>query len=106
MDINELLQKNLIHEIGLSSLSEDEKNRLLEQAAEVILLSLVAKVEEELSDGKKEEFHRLLDTPDADAERIAFLKREIPDFERLLLKEILLLKAEILGAAAGLASVA
>lgn len=99
MNLKDIASTNLVAALGLSDLPEEGKNAFLKQAADEILVRIAARIEENLPEDKKPEFHKLFAEPHKDEERITFISREISDFETIVLKEALLFKAEALGRA-------
>lgn len=86
--------KQLIAEFGLTSFSKAQQIELLSQYYETLDLYLSMALEERLSDEQLAEFEELHDVGD-DATTLAWLKRAIVDYDRLVADETAAVKAAI-----------
>ena len=83
------LSKDIIKEWNLGSLSKEEQKVALENIGKMIYQAILVRSLDILSDGEEEELDTLLDkdtTTMADA--LAFLKKKIPSFDKLVREEI------------------
>jgi len=91
--IAELLNINLVKELGLDSLPAEKKAALIDQMMEVVESRINLKVLSILTEEEKKELDKVLDS---DADMIAFLKSKIPNFEIMVAETIANFKKEIL----------
>ena len=88
-----ILQQNIISELGLTALDDDKKIALIDKMSEVVQKRLTLKVVEQLSEDDKKEFTKILDSsPEKVAE---FLQKTFPDFLELVQQEVVQLKQEL-----------
>lgn len=92
MTIEEILNKNVFDTLDTTGVSEEEKKRFLEEATQLILVRVVERIEKELEPNLKEEFIALFTQEPSEDRRTRFLEQHVPDFEAILLEEVLLFK--------------
>lgn len=91
--ITELLNVNLVRELGLDSLPQEKKEVLINQMTEVLESRLNLEVLSILSEDDKKELDKVLDS---DGDMIAFLRSKIPNFDMMVAETVANLKKEIL----------
>lgn len=91
--IVELLNINLVKELGLDSLPEEKKNALVSQMADVVENRINLEVLSLLTEDQKKELDKVLD---ANGNIAVFLKSKIPNFEILVAETIANFKKEVL----------
>lgn len=94
--IEELLRTDMFKELGLESISYEERVELLDQMGKVVLEGIWVRILENLSDNDKIELEKLTDGVVASEELITFLKGKIPNFEDIVKEEIASYKSIIL----------
>ena len=92
--IKQALEGNLIEELGLVSLPEDQKLRLIDSLTELVGARTMARVAEALSDTDGEQFAKMVETS-APEEGVAWLQARGIKFDEILIEEIGLLKQEL-----------
>lgn len=80
--IADYLNINIIEELGLSNLSTERKNELLEQMLEVVEQRIFVLALERLPEEKKKDLDKLLDDEEGDIQD--FLIKELPNYESLV----------------------
>jgi len=98
MNTAEFLDASVLALVGLETAPKEEQDAFLAEATRLILLRLAARIKNELPAEKHEEFSRVFGGGASGEERAAFLEANIPDFEEILLQEILYFKAALLAA--------
>ena len=91
--ITELLNINLVKELGLDSLPQEKKAALINQMMEVVESRINLEVLSTLTEDEKKELDKVLDS---NGDMIAFLKEKIPNFELMVAETIANFKKEIL----------
>ena len=91
--IVELLNINLVKELGLDSLPHEKKGALIDQMLEVVESRINLEVLSILTEDEKKELDKVLDS---DGDMIKFLKEKIPNFNLLVAETIANFKKEIL----------
>ena len=91
--IAELLNINLVEELGLNSLPDEKKNQLINQMMEVIESRITLEVLSILTEKEKKEFDAVLDS---DGDMIEFLRGKIANFDILVAETVANFKKEIL----------
>lgn len=87
--VEELLNVDLLKELGLDTLDEDTKQGLIDDAGYVVIRGAWIKLFDALSDAKQEELSSLLDGDPENTEAIiGFLKKEIPNYEDIIKESI------------------
>lgn len=90
--------QNIINILGIQSLPDEKKVKLLEQISELVEKRLFLRLLNALPDQKKKEFENLLDTENQDAVNI-FLEKNAPDVPQWLNEELHRIKEELAGLA-------
>lgn len=83
----EIIEKNIIEELGLQDLPPETQINLLTQMTESVLKRITVQVLERLSDTERDEFAKLQEAGDAD-QVDEFLKTKIPNYEQMLKDEV------------------
>jgi hypothetical protein len=91
--ITELLNVNLVKELGLDSLPQEKKAALINQMSEVVENRINLEILSLLSEDQKKELDKVLDS---DGDMLAFLKSNVPNFEILVAETIANFKKEAL----------
>ena len=95
--IEELLKVDVLKELGLDDLDADSKQSLIDDAGYVMIRGAWIRLFEALSDAKQEELSKLLeDDPENTEAIIAFLKKELPNYDDLIKEEIASYKSILL----------
>ena len=90
--ITELLNINLVKELGLDSLPQEKKELLINQMMEVVESRINLEVLSILTEDEKEELDTVLDS---NADMVAFLRSKIPNFDLLVAETIANFKKEV-----------
>jgi len=91
--ITELLNINLVKELGLDTLSQEKRNALIDQMSEVVESRINLEVLSVLNEEQKKELDKVLDS---DADMVQFLRDKIPNFDLMVAETIANFKKEIL----------
>lgn len=81
------IQKNILEELGLENLPEETQIKLLTKMTETVLKRITIKVLEQLSEPERDEFYQLQESGDTDKIN-DFLRAKIPDYDKMVLKEV------------------
>ena len=92
--IKTALEGNLIEELGLTSLPEAEKLRLLDSWTELIGVRTMARIADNLSDTDGETFAKIIEK-ESPEETVSWLQAHGVKFEDTLLEEVARLKDEL-----------
>jgi hypothetical protein len=85
-----------LEELGLSGLSDDKKNVLVQQLLETLQLRVGTRLSEDLTDEQLDDFERTVgDAEDAGAVAEAWLKRNNPNYSVIVSEEVAKLKADL-----------
>ena len=90
------LESNIIAELGLGSLSDEQKVALLNKMSDVIQKRLTLRVLDEMSEGDKKEFEKILEAEAGSTQTADFLQKVFPDFLQMVQEEIERLKKELI----------
>lgn len=91
----EQMQKELIEELGLSSLPKDKQEELLIRMTEVLLKRIFVETMEKLNDTDRETYEKMIDE-NMDPEKIgAFLKEKVYNYDEMVQKIIVDFKEEM-----------
>lgn len=90
-----LLQTNIISLLGLESLSEERKTKLLEKLADLVFKQAMVRVMEKLSEADQAKLSKLIDAGDTDKTN-AFIVGKVPNFEKIMNEEIVKVKKEMI----------
>ena len=91
--ITELLNINLVKELGLDSMPAEKKNLLINQMSEVVESRINLEVLSVLTEDEKKELDKVLDS---DGDIIVFLRDKIPNFDLMVAETIANFKKEVL----------
>jgi len=94
--IEELVDINLLEAFGLGDASEEQKREFTEKSTEVILERVVRRVADAMAPDARDKFYALFKDGVGDDERWGFIDKHIPNFEEIMLEELLKFKAEAL----------
>jgi hypothetical protein len=96
MDTQQLLQANVIDEMGLQSLPPDRKQALLDKMTQTIHGRVLDRVLDTLSAEQRQQFEALL-ASDASPEKLdEFLKQNVTEYEKMAMEELLKFKQEMI----------
>ena len=89
------IQKELIEELGLSSLPQDKQEELLIKMTEVLLKRIFVETMEKLNDADRETYGKMIDE-NSDAQTVGdFLKEKIVGYDEMVQKVIVSFKEEM-----------
>lgn len=91
--ITELLNINLVEELGLNTLPPEKKDALIKQMLEVVESRINQEIMSALSEDEKKELDGVLDS---DKDMIEFLKNKIPNFDMMVAETVANFKKEII----------
>ncbi len=91
--ITELLNINLLEALGLNSLPEEQREKLVEQMTEVVENRINTEVLSILTTEQKKELDKVLNS---DADMIEFLRNKIPNFDLMVAETVANFKKEML----------
>ena len=92
MNHETLLQSNIVDILGLSRATKEEREREVGRAADIILESVIDRIEDGLSADKRSEFEYAFRDGTTEEERQAFLDANVPNMEQIVLAETLRFK--------------
>jgi len=94
-NMNTILQKNIIKDLGLDTLSEKEQEQASLSVGKIIFQSVLIRVMEELDDKAKNEFEKILKEKSNDESAILiFLKSKIANLDEIVSEEVAKFKQE------------
>ena len=96
MTIQQLLDTNILEAFGLEKLPEAKKKEFMQKAVQYVLERSIERVKKELSPEKREEFFAIFKEGVSDEKRWKFLNEYVPNFEGIVLEELLDFKAQAL----------
>ncbi len=99
MTIQELLDTNILEQLGLEKLSEAQKKEFLQKATQYILEQAISRVANELPKETREQFFAVFKEGTSDTARWEFINNHIPHFEEIILEELLNFKTEAMDVA-------
>lgn len=91
--IVELLNIDLVKELGLDQLPPEKKSALIDQMSEVVESRINLEVLSILTEDEKKELDKVLDS---DADMVQFLRSKIPNFDLMVAETIANFKKEVL----------
>jgi len=91
-----ILEKDIIPELGLEHLSKDKQIALLDEMSKVVQKRITLRVLEEMPEEEKDEFERFLDNSSEPEQISDFLQKVIPNFFEIVQEEIVKLKSEMI----------
>ena len=100
MDAVSMIQTNIFDLLGLQQLSNERKEELLGQMAQVVQDRITDRLIEAMSAEQRTAFERMLDTNPDPAAVDGFLKEAVPGFEQIAQEEAMKFKQEITNEAA------
>lgn len=104
--MQEILNQNIVEELGITSLPEPEKIKILERIGRLIYQSVIIRVLEKLNEDAQDEFERIVDihseTPEGAQVILDFLKSKVEDLDNLVAEEVASFKRESLSAMSGI----
>jgi|SRR3989338_3874778 len=96
LPVDKYLKMDLLDELGLKTLSPEERVSFLETFGSVLQQRLTLRVMEELSDPQKDKLDALLSSqPENDVALGQFLATEIPNFQSIAAEEVANYKKEL-----------
>jgi hypothetical protein len=97
MFMEEILNKNIIKELGLDDLPEEEQEKTMLKIGEIIFKGVIVRVLQELSDKEAKEFEELISNKPDDQEAILnFLQKKVPNLDEITNEEVARFKQESL----------
>ncbi|MFH0852469.1 MAG: DUF5663 domain-containing protein [bacterium] len=92
---SDLMNKNIITELGLQDLADERKFELLNKMSNLIQTRVLLQVIKSLSVADKEQFNKLLGKEN-DQEIYRFLISKVPEIEQITEEEVIKFKKEVL----------
>lgn len=96
ISIEELFNLNLFEAFSLEDISEPQRQEITEKASLLVLEEVVRRVSENMDSDARKIFFALFEDGASDEDRWKFLDEYVPNFEEILLEEILKFKAKAL----------
>jgi hypothetical protein len=82
-----ILQQSLIEELGLQNLPKEKQEEILVKMTEVLLKKIYLETFEKLAEADREELAKMLDTEEAEPEKVeAYLRTKIEDYDGFVKK--------------------
>ena len=99
MDISleELSQTDIIDLAQMQQASAEDQQKFRDEAQEIVMAAVVARIAASLSDEKREEYFRIFSSNPTNNEKVDFLTSEVPNFEEILIDETLIFKYALWG---------
>lgn len=94
MENKNLLEKNIISELGLDDLSEEKKTGLINKISELVEKRITLRLMREIGKEKVNDFSKL-EKQDDDA-KMKFLQDNVPNLESVIQEEVVKVKKEII----------
>jgi hypothetical protein len=88
------LDNTLLEELGLGSLPNDEKNKMLAHIYETLEMRVGMKLAEQMTNEQLDEFEGFIDRNDEPG-ALAWLETNFPDYKKVVADELEKLKGEI-----------
>lgn len=88
------LDNALLEELGLGSLPNDEKNKMLAHIYETLEMRVGVKLAEQMTNEQLDEFESFIDSNDEPG-ALKWLETNFPDYKKVVADELEKLKAEI-----------
>lgn len=83
------LSKDIVKDLGLDKLTPSEQEKMLLQIGDIIFKRIMMRVVEELDEATKNDFDKLLDSPNKDQNTILnFLQERLPGYDSLIAEEV------------------
>lgn len=89
-----ILQQNIIKELGLEKLPDERKLALLDKMSELIQKRVVSRLLQVLKGKDKEELEQIMAQKDLQEKLGQFLQEKVPDLEEIVKAEIIKFKQE------------
>ena len=89
------MEDNIIKALGIESLPDDQKAKILEQASHMVEARLLLRLTKHLDETKREELIKVLDTKDKD-NLSEFIYKEVPEFTTWVEEETMALRDELM----------
>ena len=96
MDTKTLLTTNIIDLLGLKDLAESEKQQLMNRMLNVVNGRVADRVVGSLTMDQRAEFDAIIDSGGSPEDVDAFMRRAVPDYEKIAAEEALRFKQEML----------
>lgn len=93
------LDNDFLASLGLSSLPDDEKKKMLAHIYETLELRVGMKLAEKMTDSQLDEFEKLAEANDEEAS-LKWLERNAPNYKEVVMTELEKLKEEVKASAA------
>jgi len=91
--LQDLLQKDLIVELGLQALPDDKKEEMVLRIGELIQQNVVLRIISEMPEGDKDEFEKVL-SEETGEKTMDFLQAKFPNLNQVVEEEIAKFKQE------------
>lgn len=92
------INDDLLQQLGLGSLPQDEKTKLLRQIYDTLEMRVGMKLAEQMSDAQLDEFEQFVNTNDEQG-AFRWLETNFPNYKEVVASEFEALKSEIAGVA-------
>jgi succinate dehydrogenase flavin-adding protein (antitoxin of CptAB toxin-antitoxin module) len=90
------LEANIIEVLGLESLSDEQKIKMVQQMTDLAQKRLMLRVMEQLTEEEKDEFEKILGGQDVDLAAAEFIQNKVPNFDEMVKEEIVKVKQELI----------
>jgi len=90
------LEANIIEALGLESLPDEQKIKMVEMMSTIVQKRLMLRVMEQLSEPEKDAFEKVLGGKDADLAAAEFIKNKVSNFDEMVQEEIIKIKQEMI----------
>ena len=87
MNLEKIAQSNLMDTLKLKDAPQEARQEAVDDALEVIFESVADRMKAELSDEALIEYEHVFDEGSSEEERVAFIKKHIPNFEEIVAEE-------------------
>ena len=87
MNLEKIAQSNLIDTLNLKDAPQEVRQEAVDDALEIIFESVADRVKAGLSDEALIEYEHVFDEGGSEEERVAFIKKHIPNFEEIVAEE-------------------
>ncbi|MBL7058590.1 hypothetical protein ISS03_04590 [Patescibacteria group bacterium] len=104
--MHDILKRDITKELGLDSLPEEERQKVLERIGKLIYESVMIRVVEVLDEEDQDAFASILEEVDGDPaggdKILKFIKSKVPNIEEIVEEEVVRFKQESLDVMEGL----
>lgn len=90
------MEANIIEALGLESLPDEQKIKMVEMMSTIVQKRLMLRVMEQLSEPEKDAFEKVLGGKDADLAAAEFIKNKVSNFDEMVQEEIIKIKQEMI----------